>query len=174
MQTLSSRAQIFRTVLSSWSFATDFFSTPRTTISFPLTPTFHAWKEEVKKVNLGPKILVAADFSQMSTNKPSTNPHTVPTTSAWSQDFISHSTRRQDWCNKNCTAFQGAVSSSVHTSLNPCGSQETYSSSSYKLSFLQQHHQCFHSHRIRMNKENPTSPVVLLNSRAQSTEDQAK
>lgn len=40
MQTCSSRAHIFRTVLSSCSFATDFFSTPRTTMSFPRIPTF--------------------------------------------------------------------------------------------------------------------------------------
>uniref|UniRef100_A0A0E9WLM2 Uncharacterized protein n=1 Tax=Anguilla anguilla TaxID=7936 RepID=A0A0E9WLM2_ANGAN len=39
MQTCSSSAQILRTVLSSCSFATDFFSTPRTTISFPRMPT---------------------------------------------------------------------------------------------------------------------------------------
>lgn len=39
MQTLSSRAQIFRTVRSSCSLATDFFSTPRTTMSLPRTPT---------------------------------------------------------------------------------------------------------------------------------------
>lgn len=39
MQTLSSKAQIFRTVLSSCSLATDFFSTPRTTMSLPRTPT---------------------------------------------------------------------------------------------------------------------------------------
>lgn len=41
MQTLSSNAQILRTVLSSCSLATDFFSTPRTTMSFPRTPTFN-------------------------------------------------------------------------------------------------------------------------------------
>ena len=39
MQTCSSRAHILRTVLSSCNFATDFFSTPRTTMSFPLIPT---------------------------------------------------------------------------------------------------------------------------------------
>lgn len=39
MQTCSSRAHILRTVLSSCNFATDFFSTPRTTMSLPLIPT---------------------------------------------------------------------------------------------------------------------------------------
>lgn len=39
MQTCSSRAQILRTVLSSCNFATDFFSTPSTTMSLPLIPT---------------------------------------------------------------------------------------------------------------------------------------
>lgn len=50
MQTLSSRAQIFRTVLSSCSLATDFFSTPRTTMSFPRTPTFKKNQHSTKKV----------------------------------------------------------------------------------------------------------------------------
>ena len=44
MQTLSSGAQTFRTVLSSCSLATDFFSTPRTTMSFPRTPTFNKYQ----------------------------------------------------------------------------------------------------------------------------------
>lgn len=39
--TWSSSRHILRTVLSSWSLATDFFSTPRTMRSFPLMPT---WK----------------------------------------------------------------------------------------------------------------------------------
>lgn len=39
MKTWSSKVQIFRTVLSSWSMAADFFSTPSTTMFFPLTPT---------------------------------------------------------------------------------------------------------------------------------------
>lgn len=39
IQTCSSRAHILRTVLSSCNFATDFFSTPRTTMSLPLIPT---------------------------------------------------------------------------------------------------------------------------------------
>lgn len=39
MQTCSSRAHILRTVRSSCNFATDFFSTPRTTMSLPLIPT---------------------------------------------------------------------------------------------------------------------------------------
>lgn len=39
MHTCSSRAHILRTVLSSCNFATDFFSTPSTTMSLPLIPT---------------------------------------------------------------------------------------------------------------------------------------
>ena len=41
MQTLSSRAQTFRTVLSSYSLATDIFSTPRTTLT-AVQPLFMA------------------------------------------------------------------------------------------------------------------------------------
>ncbi len=39
-QTWESKTAIFRTVRGSWSFKVDFFSTPRTTTSWPRTPTW--------------------------------------------------------------------------------------------------------------------------------------
>lgn len=58
MQTLSSRAQIFRTVRSSCSLATDFFSTPRTTMSFPRTPTCDKNQHEVMPPGRAPRAAV--------------------------------------------------------------------------------------------------------------------
>jgi len=55
--TWSSRSAILRTVRSSWSLATAFFSTPRTTISLPRTPTYTAPKHRhrhVKPIWLSP------------------------------------------------------------------------------------------------------------------------
>lgn len=49
--TWSSNKAIFLTVLSSWSLATAFFSTPNTTMSFPLTPTYGNKSKHNKDVN---------------------------------------------------------------------------------------------------------------------------